>query len=103
MAIATADIHVKVDPMVKECSESVLEQIGISMSDLINMTLRRVIYERNIPFDTKVDEKMPACMSIKTEDELLRFLDKAVETNETSEESYSAAEIRKNLGIAETA
>ena len=54
MATKYADIHIKVDPEVKSESEKILKQIGISMSDLINMTLRRVVYERDIPFNTCV-------------------------------------------------
>ena len=37
MALATADIHVKIDPKIKKDSEKVLKEIGISMSDLINI------------------------------------------------------------------
>ena len=40
MALATADIHIKVDPAVKREAEKNLKSYGISMSDLINVTLR---------------------------------------------------------------
>lgn len=96
MAIATADIHVKVDPEIKERSETVLNQIGISMSDLVNMTLRRVIYERDIPFKTSLaDAKIPESMDIKTEEELLAFLDHTVEANQKSSEKYTVDEVRQ--------
>lgn len=76
MATSYADIHVKVDPTIKQESEKVLNKIGISMSDLINMTLRRVIYENDIPFNTSVANSKFS--SIATQDELINFLGELV-------------------------
>lgn len=72
MTTKYADIHIKVNPEVKEQSEEILQQIGISMSDLINMTLRRVIYERDIPFNTSVG--LPSDLTINTKEEMLELL-----------------------------
>lgn len=100
MSAAQADIHVKVDPKVKAESEVVLKQIGISISDLINMTLRCVIRERRIPFDTQVKTSdLPRCMNIRTEAELEEYLVDAMEYNEQHPETYTIEEVRKRLGV----
>lgn len=83
MATAMADIHVKVDREIKNESEEVLKQIGISFSDLINMTLRRVIYERRIPFSTKVGvEGAPEHLRINSREELEALLTKTIEEDD---------------------
>ena len=94
MAVALADIHVKVDPDIKTQSETVLNRIGISMSDLVNMTLRRVVYERDIPFETRVPEAaLPEAMRIKSEAELVDFLNKRIAENEKSDKYYTLEEL----------
>ncbi len=95
MANVLADVHVKVDKKVKNESEEVLKKIGISLSDLVNMTLRRVIYERRIPFDTKITEdELPANMRIETKKELLTYLERDFDEKD---DGCSADEIRKIL------
>ena len=77
MVTAYADIHVKVNKEVKEESEKILNSIGISMSDLINMTLRRVVYERQIPFSTRLERnEAPKDLKINTREELDMLLDR---------------------------
>lgn len=111
MTKAQARIQVRVDQDVKEQSEEILGKIGISMSDLINMTLRRVIYERRIPFDTAVengadnldlkidynDPNLPECMRIRTEEELIEHLQKATECNLEHPETYTIDEMKQQL------
>ena len=77
MATTYADIHVKVNKDIKEESEEILGAIGISMSDLINMTLRRVVYERQIPFNTRIERnEAPAELKVNTREELDELLDR---------------------------
>ena len=77
MVTTYADIHVKVNKKVKEESEEILSSIGISMSDLINMTLRRVVYERQIPFNTRIERgEVPAELKVNTREELDELLDR---------------------------
>ena len=100
MATAMADIHVKVNPEVKKASQELFDQIGISMSDAINMMLKRSILERRIPFDTFIPgENAPECMSISSKEELEAFLDKALEENEKSGVSYTQEEIEEMFGV----
>lgn len=86
--MAITDIHVKVDSGVKNESEKVLKGIGISVSDLINMTLRRVIYERRIPFDTQLpDFEMPDELSVSSEEELRELIENRLTHDDGSRRS----------------
>lgn len=49
--IKSATIQVRVTPLVKAASEQVLWAIGLSMSDAVELFLRRVIVDTRIPFE----------------------------------------------------
>ncbi len=53
MANLTSAINVNVPAEVKEESNSIFNSLGLNMSTAINMFLKRVIYERGIPFEVK--------------------------------------------------
>ena len=76
--MATTDIHVRVDVEIKEETEKILKEIGITMSDLVNMTFRRTVRERGVPFEMRLD-RMPENMRIETKEQLIAYLDKTLE------------------------
>ena len=53
MASLTSAINVNVPTDVKEETTEIFNSLGLNMSTAINMFLKRVIYERGIPFDVK--------------------------------------------------
>jgi len=55
----TANIFARVEPEVKEQAEKVLEHLGISMSNAIDIFLRQVVLQRGIPFDVKLPQNKP--------------------------------------------
>ena len=56
--IRTATIQARVLPMVKEASELILWQIGLNMSEAVELFLRRVIVDKALPFSVvAVDDK----------------------------------------------
>ena len=96
MASTMADVHVKVDRDIKMESEAVLKKIGISLSDLVNMTLRRVVYEHRIPFDTKITHNtLPENMSIANREELINYLKKGLDNDDGTR--YSTEEFQNHL------
>ena len=100
MAIALADIHVKVNPEIKSASEDVLSKIGISMSDYINMALRRVVREQRIPFDTSVlAEGAPRELTANTREEFLKILDDVIASEKEHPETYDSKEILSSLEV----
>ena len=46
----TANVLARVEPEVKEEAESILNQIGVPASVVINMLYKQIIYTRGIPF-----------------------------------------------------
>ena len=53
MSNLTSAISVNVPTEVKEESNSILNDLGLNMSTAINMFLKKVIFERGIPFEIK--------------------------------------------------
>ena len=47
----TANVFARVEPELKEQAESVLDQLGIPMSNAVGMFLRQVVLQKGIPFD----------------------------------------------------
>ena len=47
----TATIQARVVPAIKEASERVLRQIGLNMSEAMELFLRRIILDQRLPFD----------------------------------------------------
>ena len=54
MATKTANVLARVEPDVKEQAESVLSQLGIPASTVINMLYRQIILTKSIPFSLSV-------------------------------------------------
>ena len=55
----TSNVFARVEPEVKEQAESILNQLGIPMSNAVGMFLRQVIIQRGIPFEMKLPVKKP--------------------------------------------
>ena len=53
MANITTAISVQVDAKDKEKATEILQRLGVSMSGLINMTIKQVIMRGGIPFEVK--------------------------------------------------
>ncbi len=66
----TANIMTRVDPQVKEQAESVLEQLGLSMSSAMEIYLRQIVLQRKIPFEMKLPARKPLALGSLSEEEL---------------------------------
>lgn len=98
MAVAT--IHVRVDADVKSGSEEILEKIGISLSDFVNMSLKRLLFEERIPFSTHVaDTRMPENMRVENREQLVQLIKDAVDKDDGTR--YTIDEIFDELGVAQ--
>ena len=51
-----AVLQVRVDDELKNQAAEILDAVGIDLSTAVRMFLRKVILERGIPFDTRIDE-----------------------------------------------
>lgn len=55
----TANIFAHVEPELKEQAESVLDQLGIPMSNAVGMFLRQIVLQKGIPFEMKLVFYLP--------------------------------------------
>jgi|SRR5699024_593225 DNA-damage-inducible protein J len=72
----TTNLYVRLEPELKKEAESVLGQLGIPLSNAVNIFLKQVVMERGIPFDVKIPSKKPVGASSLTEEELNAELEK---------------------------
>lgn len=49
-------IQARIDESLKEHGERILEQIGITTSELMRMTFRQVVMRQGLPFDAKIPD-----------------------------------------------
>ncbi len=72
----TTNIYVRLEPGLKEQAEVVLGQLGIPVSNAVNIFLKQVVMQRGIPFDIKLPTTKPMAVSGLTESELDAELEK---------------------------
>ncbi|MCK5225322.1 MAG: type II toxin-antitoxin system RelB/DinJ family antitoxin [Planctomycetes bacterium] len=56
MSVVT--INAKIDSDTKKAARSVLNSLGLNMSEAITLFFKQVIYQRGIPFELKVPNKV---------------------------------------------
>lgn len=75
----TSNVFARVEPTVKEQAEVILEQLGLPMSNAINMFLRQVVLQKGIPFDMKLPRYQITDMSALSEEQFNAELDKGMQ------------------------
>ena len=98
----SSSIYARVEPELKEQAETVLEQLGIPMSNAIGLFLRQVVLQRGIPFDMKLPQSKPLSIGTLTDSQFNAEIEKGfadiAEGRVVSEESV-AARMRQDYGI----
>ena len=98
----TANVFTRVDPVVKEQAETVLSQLGISMSTAMGMFLQQLVLQRGIPFDVKLPQTKPIALGNLTDDEFNALMDGAIRSAAAGKcvpfEEFDT-NIRQELGI----
>lgn len=79
MANLTTTINVQIDTKDKEKATEILQRLGISMSGLINMTIKQLIIRGSIPFEVSLP---------KEEIDLYRYFTKEELDNTAKELAY---------------
>ena len=65
----TANVFARVEPEIKEQAETILDQLGIPMSNAVGMFLRQIVIQRGIPFEMKLPAKRPIAMGDLTKEQ----------------------------------
>lgn len=50
-AAATVTVRARVTPALRQDAEAILDEVGLSMSELLRMTLTRVVRDKAVPFE----------------------------------------------------
>jgi len=76
----SSGMHIRVNPEIKASVEPILAAIGLSFSDVFNLTLRQIYLKRKIPFELSSTQLTENGYTPEFEAEVLR----------TAEEDYAA-------------
>lgn len=77
----SSGMHIRVNPEIKAKAEPILAAIGLSFSDVFNLTLNQICLKRKIPFELSATQLTENGYTSELEAELLA----------AAEEAYSAA------------
>jgi len=95
----SSGMHIRVNPDIKAKAEPILAAIGLSFSDVFNLTLKQICLKRRIPFELSSIQLTENGYTAEYEDELLeesKELHKAV-ANGTAKLYRNAAELFADL------
>ncbi|MBQ2677484.1 MAG: type II toxin-antitoxin system RelB/DinJ family antitoxin [Firmicutes bacterium] len=62
MANKTANVIARVAPDVKSQAESIMDQLGVPVSVVINMLYKQIILTQSIPFSLSIPTKEPVAL-----------------------------------------
>ncbi|MCD7904003.1 MAG: type II toxin-antitoxin system RelB/DinJ family antitoxin [Clostridiales bacterium] len=92
----TSNVFARVEPEIKEQAESVLNQLGVSMSNAVGMFLRQVILQRGIPFEMKLPDRAPLAMGNLTKEQFDAEITKGMDDIENGR-VYSIDEVENEM------
>lgn len=96
--MTTTDIHVRIDVEIKEQAEQVLKELGLTVSDLVNMTMRKTIKEGGIPFETRLTksaQSLPENMNVNSKAGLEELLSQSIEND--TDIRYSIDDVKMHI------
>ena len=76
----TASVNTRVDPVLKEQAESVLDELGMSMATAMSLFLKQIVIHNGIPFDLRIPKAKPIAYGALTDDEFNSLMDNAAKS-----------------------
>lgn len=97
-----ANVFARVDASLKEQAESILAQLGMPMSNAINIFLNQVVLRRGLPFEVTLPPKAPVAAGSLTGDQFYAevkrgYDDCAAGRTRPAEEAFRAMEAELGL------
>jgi len=99
MAVKTANVMARVAPDVKSQAESIMEQLGIPASVVINSLYKQIILTKSIPFSLSIPRE-PLAIDEMDEQAFDAMMEKGYQqalNGETKPVKEAFAEIKENL------
>lgn len=73
-----ASVFTRIDPVVKEQAENVLNQLGISMATAMEIYLRQIAMQKKIPFEIALSNDKPIAFGSITEGQFNSLMEKSL-------------------------
>ena len=94
----SSGMHIRVNPEIKASVEPILAAIGLSFSDVFNLTLNQIYLKRKIPFELSSIQLTENGYTAEFEAEVLADSEKAYAAVANGAKTYkNAAELRAAL------
>ena len=94
----SSGMHIRVNPEIKAKAEPILAAIGLSFSDVFNLTLNQICLKRRLPFELSSIELTENGYTPEVEAEIFRDIQEAHSALADGAVTYkSAAELRAAL------
>lgn len=90
----TSNVYVRLDPRVKEQSETILNRLGIPMSNAIALFLQQVILQNGIPFELKLPENKPVAYGSLTDEQFNEIIESGIA-------DYAAGQVLSTQNVRE--
>ena len=97
----TANVFARVEPELKEQAESVLDQLGIPMSNAVGMFLRQIVLQKGIPFEMKLPRTAPLTYGSLTKEQFDKEIEKGmsdVKAGRVYSSDAIEAEMKRDFG-----
>ena len=97
-----ASVFARIDPLVKEQAETVLNQLGISMATAMEIYLRQIAMQRKIPFEMALPNDRPVAYGALSDMEFNASMDKAMKqyaNGECTSVDEFEADLLKEFGV----
>lgn len=74
-----ANVFARVDAGMKEQAEGILSQLGMPMSNAINLFLNQIVLHRGLPFEVRLPVSAPLALGNMTRDQVNAEIKKGVD------------------------
>ena len=74
----TSNVFARVEPDIKMQAEQVLSNLGLPMSNAINLFLKQVVLQRGLPFEVKIPARKPIAVASLSNEQLEAELNKGL-------------------------
>ena len=92
----SATVFARVEPNIKEQSEAILNNLGLSMSNAIDMYLRQIVMNKGIPFEVRMNINTPVAMGALDKEEFDAEIAKGLDDIRAGR-TFTAAEVRAEM------
>lgn len=92
----SATVFARVEPNIKEQAEAILNNLGVSMSNAVDIYLRQIVMRKGIPFDVSMTVNVPVAIGALSKEKIDAEIAKGMDDIKQGK-TYSAASVREEM------